>query len=185
MRVHIKGSPTGAVTPKYYGLPKVHKKDTPLRPIVSSIGSVTYETAKELSRILKPLVGRSLHHVKNNQDFIHNLEEMELEPEECMISFDVKALFTSVPIQPALKIIKKLLEEDTNLHHRTTMSEDHIYCLLEFCLTNIYLSFQDRLYEQKEGAAMGTVIGTLFHMAKTICSAHSSCRKKKSIYTAV
>ena len=44
--------PTGATTPKYYGLPKVHKKDTPLRPIVSSIGSVAYGTAKELSRIL-------------------------------------------------------------------------------------------------------------------------------------
>ena len=55
--------PTGVTTPKYYGLPKVHKEDTPLRPIVSSIGSVTYETAKELSRILKPLVGRSPHHV--------------------------------------------------------------------------------------------------------------------------
>ena len=58
--------PTGAVTPKYYGLPKVHKKDISLRPIVSSIGSVTYETAKELSRILKPLVGKSPHLVKNN-----------------------------------------------------------------------------------------------------------------------
>ena len=28
------------------------------------------------------------------------------------ISYDVKALFTSVPIQPALNIIEKLLEED-------------------------------------------------------------------------
>ena len=43
--------PTGVITPKYYGLPNVHKEDTPLRPIVSSIGSVTYETTKELSRI--------------------------------------------------------------------------------------------------------------------------------------
>ena len=58
--------PTGAGTPKYYGLPKGHKNEMPLRPIVSSIGSVTYETAKELSRILKPLVGKSPHHVKNN-----------------------------------------------------------------------------------------------------------------------
>ena len=32
--------PTGAGVPEFYGLPKVHKKDTPLRPIVSSIGSV-------------------------------------------------------------------------------------------------------------------------------------------------
>ena len=153
--------PTGAVTPKYYGLPKVHKEDTPLRPKVSSIGSVTYETVKELSRILKPLVGRSPHHVKNNQDFIHRLEEIKLEPEECMMSFDVKALFTSISIQPALKIIKKLLEEDKNLHHRTTMSVNHIYCLLEFCLTNTYFSFQDKLYEQKEGAAMGSPISLI------------------------
>ena len=46
--------PTEAGTPKYYGLPKVHKEEIPLRPIISSVGSVTYETARDLSRILKP-----------------------------------------------------------------------------------------------------------------------------------
>ena len=30
--------PTGAGSPKFYGLPKIHKTGTPLRPIVSSIG---------------------------------------------------------------------------------------------------------------------------------------------------
>ena len=40
--------PTGAGSPKFYGLPKVHKQGTPLRPIVSSIGEATYQTAKEL-----------------------------------------------------------------------------------------------------------------------------------------
>ena len=49
--------PTGAVPPKYYGLPKVHKTGMPLRPIISSVGSVTHATAKELTRIIKPLVG--------------------------------------------------------------------------------------------------------------------------------
>ena len=34
--------PTGCVPPKFYGLPKIHKPDTPLRPIVSSCGTVTY-----------------------------------------------------------------------------------------------------------------------------------------------
>ena len=37
---------TGAGTPKFYGLPKVHKAGVPLRPIVSSIGVVSYETSK-------------------------------------------------------------------------------------------------------------------------------------------
>ena len=38
--------PTGCVPPKFYGLPKIHKPGTPLRPIVSSCGSVTYGVAK-------------------------------------------------------------------------------------------------------------------------------------------
>ena len=46
--------PTGAVSPKYYGLPKIHKAGTPLRPIISSIGTATYNIAKELAKILNP-----------------------------------------------------------------------------------------------------------------------------------
>ena len=38
--------------PQIYGLPKVHKAGIPLRPIVSTIGSPTYQLAKELCRIL-------------------------------------------------------------------------------------------------------------------------------------
>ena len=62
--------PTGAVSPKYYGLPKIHKPGIPLRPIISSTGTVTYNTAKELAKILKPLVGLSSHHVHNTRDCI-------------------------------------------------------------------------------------------------------------------
>ena len=47
----------------FYGLPKIHKPGMPLRPIVSSIGAVTYQTLKEVARILRPLVGKSTHHV--------------------------------------------------------------------------------------------------------------------------
>ena len=49
--------PTGPGSPKFYGLPKIHKSGISLRPIISSIGTVTYNTAKELARILKPLGG--------------------------------------------------------------------------------------------------------------------------------
>ena len=38
--------PTGCIPPKFYGLPKIHKLDIPLRPFVSSCGSVTYGVAK-------------------------------------------------------------------------------------------------------------------------------------------
>ena len=97
-----------------------------MRPIVSSIGAATYQTAKELSRILKPLVGKSRHHIHNNQDFLEDLKSIKISPDEVMMSFDVKALFTSVAIEPALKIIEKLLKEDNNLQSRTTKSIQHI-----------------------------------------------------------
>ena len=103
--------PTGAGTPKFYGLPKVHKAGVPLRPTVSSIGAVTYETSKELSKILESLVVQSPYHVHNNQEFLHQLKEQKLGPDDIIMSYDVNALFTSVPIQPAIDIITKLLEK--------------------------------------------------------------------------
>ena len=127
--VYKKLYPTGAGSQKFYGLPKIHKEGVPLRPIVSSIGAVTYYTSKELSRIIKPLVGKSPYHIQNSKDFIQQIQGIQLQPNQCMVSFDVKPLFTSVPIQPAITIIMKLLEEDQSLQQRTTMSVNNITCL--------------------------------------------------------
>ena len=153
--------PTGAVPPKYYGLPKVHKPGMPLRPIISSVGSVTHATAKELSRIIKPLVGGSQHHVRNTKDFIHSIEGIQLSADECMMSFDVESLFTSVPVEPSIQIIKKLLEEDKSLHLRTKMTVKQISCLLDFCLKTTYFIFQGKFFEQVKGAAMGSPISPI------------------------
>ena len=89
------------------------------------------------------------------------MEGIQLKPDEYIISYDVNALFTSVPIKPAANIIKKHLEEDKDLHLRTSMTVKHISCLLEFCLENTYFSFQDRFYEQTQGAAMGSPISPI------------------------
>ena len=153
--------PTGCVPPKFYGLPKIHKPDTPLRPIVSSCGSVTYGVAKELAKILKPLVGKSPHHINSTKDFVEQARQFKLEPGECLSSYDVSALFTSVSKDPALNIIKDLLEKDTTLKERTVMEVGDIILLLEFCLKNTYFSFQGQFYEQVEGAAMGSPISPI------------------------
>ena len=151
--------PTGCVPPKFYGLPKIHKPDTPLRPIVSSCGSVTYGVAKELVKILKPLVGKSSHLITSTQDFVEQARQIKLEPGECLSSYDVSALFTSVPVDPALNIIKDLLDKDTTLKERTVMEVGDIILLLEFCLKNF--SFQAQFNEQVEGAAMGSPVSPI------------------------
>ena len=69
--------PTAASSPKLYGLPKTHKKNIPLRPIVSNRGSVTYELAKELARFLKPLTGNTIYHVNNSKGFEDDMKKTQ------------------------------------------------------------------------------------------------------------
>ena len=153
--------PTGAVSPKYYGLPKIHKAGTPLRPIISSTGTATYNTAKELARILKPLVGTSNHHVQNTRDFIDQIKDVRLKDGESIMSYDVTSLFTSVPIKPALDIIQQRLAKDQDLQKRTSMTIQHIITLLDFCLNSTSFMFQGKYYQQMEGAAMGSPLSPI------------------------
>ena len=48
---------------------------------------------------------------------------------ECLSPYDVSALFTSVPVDPALNIIKDLLEKDHTLKERTVMKVSDIILL--------------------------------------------------------
>ena len=60
-------------------------------------------------------------------------------PGESLCSYDVTALFTSVPIDPALNIIKDLLEKNDTLHDRTVLSGQHIIQLLGLVLSAQYI----------------------------------------------
>ena len=101
----------GYSAPKFYGVPKIHKPGTPFRSIVSSCGSATYGVTKVLTKILKPLAGKSPHKTHSTQDFVKQANKVTLMPGECLSSYDVTALFTSVPVDPELGIIKDLLEK--------------------------------------------------------------------------
>ena len=143
--------PTGCVLPKFYGLPKILKTGTLLRPIVSSRGSVTYGVAKVLSKVIKPLVGKSPHHIQSMGDIVSKAKRFTLQPGECLSSFDVTSLFTSVPIDPALNVIRDLLEKDEKLNDRTLLSVQNIIELLGFCLHNAYFSFQNMFLGRLRG----------------------------------
>ena len=83
--------PTGCTASKFYGLPKIHKTGTPLRPIVSSRSSVTYGVAKVLAKVLKPHIGKLPHHTQSTRDFVNRVREvtLNLPPGECLNSYVV------------------------------------------------------------------------------------------------
>ena len=67
---------------------------TPLRPIISSRGSVTYGVAKVLTKVLKPPVGKFPHYIQSSSDFVNRDRGVTLQLGECLTSYDVTALFT-------------------------------------------------------------------------------------------
>ena len=133
----------------------------PLRHIVSSRGLVTYGVDKVLTKILKQLVGRSPHHIHRTQDFVEQANKLTLVPGECLSSYDVTVLFTSVPVETALGIIKGLLEQDITLNKGIVLQVKDIILLLEFCLHNSYFSFQGQFYEQVEGTTIGSLVSPI------------------------
>ena len=122
--------PTTEAPPKLYGLPKVHKANLPLRPIVSSVGSITYNCSKYLSKVLSPLVGNNGHAIKNSKHFAAEMKDKTIDDDEILVSYDVTALFTSVPTDKALSYIKEMLLADSSLIDRTPLSPDQITRLL-------------------------------------------------------
>ena len=89
------------------------------------------------------------------------MKGITLQTNEFIASYDISALFTSVSIDPAINIIRGKLELDQELNFRTTMQVELISSLLEFCLKTIHSQFQDRFFEQLQGAAMGTPISPI------------------------
>ena len=65
---------------------------------------------------------------------LHTKNTSQTGAEEVISSYDVKALFTSVPVGPSITIVKQRLTQDPILPQRTQMSIPQIATLMEFCL---------------------------------------------------
>ncbi|XP_054861960.1 uncharacterized protein LOC129347772 [Amphiprion ocellaris] len=151
----------GDAIPCIYGLPKIHKEGAPLRPIVSSINSVTYNIAKYLATILSPLVGDTPHHIRNSMDFTNKVRKISLDPEETMVSYDVTSLFTCIPTGDAIQTVKRKLLLDNSLSERTNLSPEQVCDLLNLCLSTTYFQYNNGFYRQKHGCAMGSPVSPI------------------------
>ncbi len=155
--------PTGSCPPRIYGLPKIHKPQTPLRPIVSCIGAPSYKLSKYIASVISPLAGRTTSHVLNSRHFRGVVKEERVEADEALVSFDVTSLFTNVPTEEAVEVIhmyRKLAEEE-DLVERTPLSPERIAELLQLCLKSTYFSYNGEFYEQREGAAMDSPVSAV------------------------
>lgn len=104
--------------PRIYGLPKIHKENRPLRPVVSTIGSATYNMARFLADVIGKVVGKTVFHVRNSFDFAEEITGVQTSEEEVLFSLDVVSLYTNVPVDYALRCLEERwpeIEQHTNI----------------------------------------------------------------------
>ena len=65
-----------------YGLPKIHKNNMSMQPIVSACGIATYNTAKFITKILQTYCGKTSSFIKDSTYIIKKIKHLSLHPEE-------------------------------------------------------------------------------------------------------
>ena len=78
LRPHGSNSPAA----RFYGLPKIHKNNMPMHPIVSACGTATYNTAKFITKILQNYCGKTSSYIKDSTDFMQKTKNISINPGE-------------------------------------------------------------------------------------------------------
>ena len=150
--IHSSGAGLGIM----YGLPKVHKQHIPLRPILAAYNTVSYKLAKFIVPLLEPLTANE-YTIPNSYTFVDSLKNCQLPCPPVLASFDVTSLFTNIPLTETIDIICNTLFSNNSIFHN--FDKPTFKKLLSFACSNMYFIFQNKIYQQTDGVAMGTPLG--------------------------
>jgi hypothetical protein len=150
----------GHYKPGYiYGNCKIHKdeKNPPLRPVISTIPTPTYEISKTINKIITSYMPKC-YSVNSTREFIDVLNS-HTPDNTIMGSLDVVSLFTNVPVQETIEIILKYCYHNPNLPP-PLIPKHYMKALLEICTTESpFYSPNNDIYFQIDGVSMGCVLG--------------------------
>ena len=97
-----KLTPIGSQPARLYGLAKVHKSNIPLRPVLSIPASAYYNTAKQVAEWLSVIPEAQIN--SSSKKISDQVKTLTLEEDEEVVSFDVSALYTNVPVKEAIQL---------------------------------------------------------------------------------
>ena len=84
----------------------------PVRPVLSLPGSSYENLNKMLAKLLDNIDGANLE--TNTKEARETIENIALDPDEIIKSFDVKSLYTNVPLKEAIEIaLQKLYNQES------------------------------------------------------------------------
>ena len=152
--------PVGSQRPRMYGLPKVHKDNTPMRPILAMIKSPQHNLAKWLNHILSPVLDfYSTYCLEDSFTFVKTIKNLKFDVSNTFwCSFDVKSLFTNIPLQEAIDIcVTSLYDNGIGTPHG--ISKSTFMELIVTATSSVEFSFDETMYLQTDGVAMGSPLG--------------------------
>ena len=123
------------------------------------IGTATYETAKYLNSLLAP-IGKSECSVLNTETFVKHIKGQRIPDGHQMISFDVKSLFTNVPLNETINIILRKVYNENKIV--TNIPRSILKELLVLWTKYVHFKFNDEIYDQSDGVAKGLPLESLF-----------------------
>lgn len=147
------------VSPKLYGLCKIHKAGFPLRPITSFVGSPGYNISRFVNDILSCLSPNFSFSIKNSSELLDKLKDVVVPHDYILVSFDAESLFTNITKQ----LIMRLIEDNWHIIEGSTPVDfESLVELIEFCFRSSYVSFSDQYYKQISGCPMGAPCSPIF-----------------------
>jgi len=96
--------------------------------------------------------------VRDTFEFLDVLNESVLPPNGVLCSFDVVSLFTNVPLLETVDICANALYHSSDVSP-PTLSETSFKRLMIMVTTGVEFSFDDVMYRQSDGVAMGSPLG--------------------------
>ena len=148
--------------PCFYMLPKIHKINTPGRPIVSACSCPTELISEFVDSVLQPLVSSLPSFVKDTNDALRECDNFTFpqntpHDERHLFTMDVTSLYTNIPHGEGLVALKHFLPKS-----KFRVDPVVILRLAELVLTLTSFKFGDQHYKQVRGVAMGTKMGPSF-----------------------
>ena len=144
--------PDNPKTPKFYTLPKVHKKKNPGRPIIAALNSPTTNLSRFVDHHLQPLAEKLPSFIKDSGAFLRKIEATKkVNPNDILVTMDVSALYTSIPHREGMNAVAHYLLKREN----PSIAARVILKLLSLILFLNNFCFNDENYLQRKGCAMG------------------------------
>ncbi|CAF3925006.1 unnamed protein product [Rotaria sp. Silwood1] len=144
--------------PKLRVQPKLHKNNTPMR-ITCSRDTITSPLSQLIFKIIKELTTTLSGVVCNTSNFVKGLADIELDQDDHVASLDIQDLYTNIPVNKAIDIALKRLDESKKLDNLPSTKTDIKDLFL--ALKNSYCQFNSKFYKQKTGLPIGNTLSPI------------------------